>query len=388
MKFRNYVSRTVKVSVFLLLVMVSCLILQHYFLRNMDHNSLRVDGFYQEERNSLDVVFIGASDIYTSFMPGRAYEQYGFTSYLLASESIPSEGVKTAVKEVVRTQHPGMIVIEANAFLYGNDQNESNQAHIHKFFDNVPLSFNKLEYIQKNVPIDEKWEYMFPLIKYHGLWTEYPDRLHMMASNFTLDIRGFNYLKGFSTTAQIHNPKKPSLNSKLSEMTETKELEPFLKKQLTELLDYCDEQKLKVVFVRAPHYVTNDTLDRVKRSNKMAEFVNSRGYHYYTFEADAPRIGIDDKRDFYNADHMNVYGALKFTDYLAENILYREELKVDPLTDEQKEMWKETAAKTNQLYRYCDDLMTNGNDRGAQEDVLTLYSLDYYSSAPLENKTK
>ena len=144
MKFQDKITRTVKVALFLLTVMVSCLVLQHYFLRNMDHNSLRVDGYYQEQRDSLDVVFIGASDMYTSFMPGRAYEQYGFTSYLLASESITSEGVKTAVKEVVRTQHPGLIVIEANAFLYGDDKNDANQAHIHKFFDNLPLSFNKI----------------------------------------------------------------------------------------------------------------------------------------------------------------------------------------------------------------------------------------------------
>ena len=77
MKFQHYVTRTVKTACFFLTIMVSCLLLQQYLLRNVDHNSLRVEGFYQEERDSLDVVFIGASDIYTSFMPGRAYEQHG-----------------------------------------------------------------------------------------------------------------------------------------------------------------------------------------------------------------------------------------------------------------------------------------------------------------------
>ena len=206
MKFQQYVTRTVKTAIFLLVVMVSCLVLQQYVLRNTDHNSLRVEGYYQEPLDSLDVVFIGASDIYTSFMPGRAYEQHGFTSYLLASESITSEGVKTAVKEIVRTQHPGLIVIEANAFLYGDADNETNEAHVHKFFDNLPFSFNKLEYIEKNVPVDQRWEYLFPLIKYHGLWTEYPERFHMMASNLSLDMRGYNYLKGFRTTAEISIP--------------------------------------------------------------------------------------------------------------------------------------------------------------------------------------
>ncbi len=387
MKFQDKVTRTVKTALFLLTVMVSCLVLQHYFLRNMDHNSLRVDGFYQEQRDSLDAVFIGASDMYTSFMPGRAYEQYGFTSYLLASESITSEGVKTAVKEVVRTQHPGIIVIEANAFLYADDKNDANQAHIHKFFDNLPLSFNKLEYIQKHVPVDEKWEYVFPLMKYHGLWTEYPERFYMMASNLSLDVRGYNYLKGFRTTAQVYNAKKECLNSQLSSETGELDLDPKLEAQLMDLLDYCDRQNLNVVFVRAPHYVTKDTYDRVKRSNRMAKIVNERGYSYYTLENDAVRIGIDEKHDFYNEDHMNIYGALKFTDYLSEKIMYREGLETDALSEAAAENWKEVVTATNQLYRYCDDIMTNKKGaRGAQEDVVTLATLGEYSGAPIQTK--
>lgn len=386
MKFQQGVTRTVKVSIFLLTIMLSCLLLQHYVLRNVDHNSLRIEGYYQEERDTLDVVFIGASDIYTSFMPGRAYEKYGFTSYLLASESITSEGVKTAVKEVVRTQHPEMIVIEANAFLYGDDDNEKNEAHIHKFFDNLPLSVNKLDYIANHVPVDDRWEYLFPLIKYHGLWTEYPERLHEMASNLTLDMRGHNYLKGFRTTAKIFKSDKQCLNSKLAEEKSELDLNPKLEHQLKDLLSYCNNQNLQVVFVRAPHYVTAETYDRVKRSNKMASVVKEYGYNYYTLENEAVQIGIDEKRDFYNEDHMNVYGALKFTDYLAEKLVNEEDLEADPISEDTEESWKEVSGSTNQLYRYCDDLMTRGDLRGAQEDVLTLASLGNYSDAPVEKK--
>ena len=386
MKFLQNATRTIRVGCFLLAIMVSCLVLQQYFLRNMDHNSLRVEGFYQEERNSLDVVLIGASDMYTSFMPGRAYEQCGFTSYLLASESITAEGVKTAVKEIVRTQHPGLIVIEANAFLYGNADNESNEAHIHKFFDNLPLSTNKLEYIQRKVPADQQMEYIFPLIKYHGLWTEYPDRFFMMASNLSLDVRGFNVLKGFRTTAQIIKTDKKCYNDMISDEHGELDLDPDLQKELMELLSYCEEKELNVIFVRAPHYVTDETYNRVKRSNKMASIVREQGFSYYTFENDAVQIGIDENRDFYNEDHMNVYGALKFTDYLTDKLVNNEKLQIDPLSEYQQEAWKQVVTSTNQLYRYCDDLMTNGETRGAQEDVVTLLSLDSYSGATIERK--
>lgn len=386
MKFQKKVTRTVKVSVFLLIIMASCLGLQQYVLRNVDHNSLRVEGFYQEDSGSLDAVFIGASDMYTSFMPGRAYEKYGFTSYLLASESITSDGVLTAVKEVVRTQKPQLVVVEANAFLYSDDQNDQNQAYIHKFFDNLPFSLNKLDYIQKNVPVDDRWEYIFPLIKYHSLWTEYPERFYMMASDLTLDMRGYNYLKGFRTTAQIYKSKTPSLNDQIVTEHDTLPLDPKLESQLRELLNYAKENNINLVFVRAPHYVTKETYDRVKRSNQMAHIVNEEGFSYYTFESDARDIGIDDQHDFYNAEHMNVYGALKFTDYVAERLVKTEDLKPGYLTEEQKEGWKEVSKTTNQLYRYCDDMMTKGNGRGAQEDVVTLFMLDDYSDAPIERK--
>ncbi len=386
MRFQKKVTRTVKVSVFLLIIMASCLGLQQYVLRNVDHNSLRVEGFYQETPGSLDAVFIGASDMYTSFIPGRAYEKYGFTSYLLASESITSDGVLTAVKEVVRTQNPQLVVVEANAFLYSDTKNDQNQAYIHKFFDNLPFSLNKLDYIQKNVPVDDRWEYIFPLIKYHGLWTEYPERFYMMASDLTLDMRGYNYLKGFRTTAQVFKSKTPSLNEQIYTEHDTLPLDPKLETQLRELMDYAKQNDVNLVFVRAPHYVTKSTYDRVKRSNQIAHIVNEEGFSYYTFESDARDIGIDDQHDFYNEEHMNVYGALKFTDYVAERFVNVEDLKPGFLTDEQKESWKEVSKTSNQLYRYCDDMMTKGDGRGAQEDVVTLFMLDNYSDAPIERK--
>ena len=63
-----------------------------------------------------------------------------------------------------------------------------------------------------------------------------------------------------------------------------------------------------------------------------------------------------------------------------------ENLRIDPQTDSQKEMWEEVSSTTNQLYRYCDDLMKGGEEKGAQEDVLTLNALENYSGDTIERK--
>ena len=52
----------------------------------VDHNTLRIQGFYQEEKDSLDVIFVGASDVFTGYSAGLAYGEYGFTNTRLAED--------------------------------------------------------------------------------------------------------------------------------------------------------------------------------------------------------------------------------------------------------------------------------------------------------------
>ena len=72
MKKKLYVKRTVSLLSLFLPVLFSVGILQEYFLANFDHNTIRMEGFYLEKENSLDVVFLGASDVYQGFSSGLA----------------------------------------------------------------------------------------------------------------------------------------------------------------------------------------------------------------------------------------------------------------------------------------------------------------------------
>lgn len=56
---------------------------QKYWFVFFSDVKVRTDGFYLEDDNSLDVVFIGSSELYNDFSPSLAYGEYGFTSYTL-----------------------------------------------------------------------------------------------------------------------------------------------------------------------------------------------------------------------------------------------------------------------------------------------------------------
>ena len=43
---------------------------------------------------------------------------------------------------------------------------------------------------------------------------------------------------------------------------------------------------------------------------------------YYGFENKFKKIGLDENKDYYNADHMNIYGKKKFTYYYLKFLAY------------------------------------------------------------------
>lgn len=379
MKKKLYLTRTVKVACFLLAIMFSTAFLQHYVLRRMDHNSTRLDGYYLEDKDSLDVVLIGASDVYTSFSSCRAYDKFGFTSYPYATEAMTAGGIKAALKEVLRTQNPKLILIEINPYLYGTANNEKKEVNLHRLLDNMPMSANKIEAVSNNTPNENRAEYYMPIMKYHSIWRDYPKPARRAVSALKQDARGYSYLKGYRTTTNVYESPYKILNRSAINESKAYPLNANLEAKLRDLLEFCKEKKLdNVAFVRVPHLIYKKTYDRVRRSNTAGQIINSYGYDYLNLEREWNKIGIDIQKDFYNVEHMNIYGAVKFTDYLGNLLQTEYNIGSSELTDTQKTQWDNAAISFNRLYRYCDDLIQQGKQVKLEEDINTLKAIDKY----------
>lgn len=379
MRKKAFATRTVKIGCFLLTVLLSLTFLQAYGLRRLDQNCARLKGYYHQPPQALDVVLLGASEVYTGYSAGRAYEKYGFTSYPYATESITAEGTLLALKEIVRTQTPRLILIEPNAYLYKEDKNEYHDGHIRKLLDNVPLNRNKAAYIDRNVPGEEQREYYAPLIKYHGMWKEYPRQGKKVLLSVAQDCLNAYPLKGYHTRTEMFQPKEKILNNKVLKENKKEKLNPNYEKKLIELLDYCREQQLNVVFFRTPHLVYHGTYGRVKRSNRAAELINSYGYDYLNLEKEWDKIGIDLSADFYNYDHLNIYGTVKFTDYLCR--ILHDRYRIDKRTPEgsARQEWEDASTAFNKLYRYADEWMRAGKPpQNINDDLETMHTLRQY----------
>lgn len=367
------IKRTLKVLSLIIAVVLTSAFLQEYILCDFDHNRERIKGFYLEKDNSLDVMFLGASEAYCDFAPGYAYQKYGFTSYLYASQSTSILSCKYKLKEVLKTQKPKLIVIELNSAVYGSDARVRMEANIRHFVDNTPLSWDKYEFAHGYDP-DNEWEYVFPLIKYHDAWKNIPEDTELLGTIVNDKFRGSNYLKGMRNETRVYKSKQKPLNEVMINDNKNVPLTRLSEKTLRELLQFCKDNKLdNVVFARFPHVVTKKTVTRFYRSNAVADIVREYGYDFINYEKNYTETGIDFSKDFYNIDHLNVYGQRKFTDFFSKVIMDRYGIKKSNLSPELKKEWDTASDYYNAYYQYSDEVIKSGRitdlDEGVVEDA-------------------
>ena len=129
-----------------------------------------VHGFFLEPEDSLDVVLIGASQLYTGYSAPLAWRDYGFTSYPLAVSNIPARLYGSLLTEA-GTASTQLIAVAIDGFL--NDENpESSRPTSASGFDNIPWSRNRIETIRTCVRILRSCRpsFYFNIAKYHANW--------------------------------------------------------------------------------------------------------------------------------------------------------------------------------------------------------------------------
>ena len=376
---KKNILRIIKIFCLALVLALSIGFLQEYVLCHADHNRQRLKGFYDEDSDSLDVVFMGASEVYSDFAPGHAYNYKGITSYLFATQSNSILNYKAQLKNILSKQDPKLIVIELNGAVYGDKEETTKEENLRNYADNVPLDMTKLQWISENVQKDQQ-EYLFPIIKYHSVWKDIPDNMLYQSTIANNEMRGYNYLKGILNETFVFKSPQRSMNSSLQKLGDKKlPLDPLEEEGLRDLLQYCKDEKLdNVLFVRFPHIVVTRTYERFGRSNTVGDIVAEYGYDYLNLERDVAMTGIEDDKDFYNLDHLNIYGQKKFTEYLTDYLISNYGVTARELSDSQKSDWHLCGEYYNAYYKYSESLINKGDRRELSEDNELIDTLKDY----------
>ena len=352
--------RAVKILSLVLALVLVFGFAQMYFWRCNSHNELRLYGFRMEQKDSLDVVLLGASDIYAYSAP-LAYSLQGFTSYPYVVSACSVCFWKVMLEDILAHQNPKLIVVETNGACYDTQRELHNNGALHYIMDSMPFRL-KLQEIRPLLTEenDSAAAFLFPGLKYHSNWNDPED----MKSNFLnvrmLQRQGHAILRGTYTSRYAIGLQSESRNIENDRAEQP--LDAEAEQALREFLDFCREKDLPVLFTCFPHQITtedDEVYQNFKMTNTIGKIVDEYGFPFLNMETLSDEIGIDPEHDYYNRTHLNLYGQQKLTEYLARYI--REELGLVPWEQdaEQTRAWEESSDYYTRYCRYIEEAPTD-----------------------------
>lgn len=303
---KKKVFKWVVLIIIFLLISVNFLKIITYIMKPRIIDLENIGGFYGEKKNSLDMVYIGGSATFVYYEPLKAFEDYGIASYDFGANTIQPELYKMMVKEILKHQNPKLIVIDARAFQYREKDKPPTEVSYRNVLTGIPLSLNKIEFIKENVNKnldDNPISYYFDVIKYH----RNPEKL--ILNDIKMAFNKYeNTKKGFYFV-----PKVVSITQEDFQTNETKAVAKETEEILIDLLEYLKTINSKVLFVVSPY---QETMEHKKVFNYVSEKIIEYGFDFLDSNEYYENMNLDFNKDFYNDNHVNIYGAEKYTDFL------------------------------------------------------------------------
>lgn len=313
-------------------------------------------GFYTEEEDSIDVIFLGTSVSHFGISPMEIYEANGIKSYNLSSSAQPIEVSYFLLKEALRNQKPKVVVLDIIS-LFCEEREDSTWRYM---LDTMNIGRNKYEFAKEYTYYKREndrrtiIEAMVPLLNYHERWKELSER------DFTDFFRNKNfYSKGYYILS------RQSAGMSIEEMNSIEDMlyalpsegmlreyydDNFFQKELSNL-EYvhdtvsnnslrwllkinrlCEDNNIKLVAIKVPMSYS-PIINKRAWTNKKHSIADSAcqqfGIEFLDMEYDAD-IGIDWMSDTPDGGtHLNLLGAKKVSAFLGQYLLSEYDLSTE-----------------------------------------------------------
>ncbi len=267
--------------------------------------------FYQVERDTVDVIFLGSSRTAAAFCPQELYDGYGISSYNLGCEQQNLLVSYYWLREALRYQTPQAVVLDVKElFLY--DETESlntSEACTRKAMDYMRWSSNKAEAVSAICRADSEQSelsYYFPLLRYHSRWKSLGE------NDFSgEEMAAYSQLRGFAPLLDVNEGGYGAFSPDPGAVSEA--AIPLMREYLDRIADLCGERGIRLILVSVPYESAS-----AGRYKTVSAYAAARGIPYFDFSTEelSGQIGYDFLADSNDVGHANLSGALKLTDFV------------------------------------------------------------------------
>ena len=287
-------------------------------LHDEEHSKEVFNTYYSEEPGTLDGVYMGSSAAYRYFISPLAYHETGMTVFNLSTSSQPYVMQKYLLQEVLRTQpNTRFVILELRNIV--RDPSALSTEAVRKVADSmkllspyrVPAIDHSLDFIEQvnGQKITNRMEYYFSFALYHNRWKEDLELEDWYSMDEKVPYKGFLLTDKSYETKKVKDPATYETRLPISEHHQ---------RELEDLLHYCNSlEHTKVIFVFSPIWTIEE---RTAMMNQVSDYIEQQGFTVWNFNDPTKRymkeVGLDTDTDFYEANHVNLKGATKFTRYV------------------------------------------------------------------------
>lgn len=325
----------IRYILFLILIFVAYRFV-NYVLRDKTECNLTAT-FNYEKNNSLDVVFLGSSQIVTSVYPMELWNDYGIASYNMAASGVTIPLQYYMAETVFERQTPKVIVADVG-FVYVPDLLFSNP-RFHAVYDNFDFSPSKYRAIKALVAKEDYIEMIFPLHIYHTRWN-------------SLTEADFKPLTDFGTkgAALLGTDKRVYISKYSYQISDDRqEITKAADDYLHRLINLCEKNGTKLVLTAIPICEFSTVSGYTSMLNSVQDIADEHGLPFLNGYRDETHWGLDYNTDFIDTAHTNIRGGEKVTDYLGKFLSTNFDLP-DRRNDENYSDWFETYKEYKEYY--------------------------------------
>lgn len=294
-----------------------------------------------EDKNSIDIMLLGNSDIYRGFSPVDLYHETKITSAIAGQPGATIDKVYESVKDILKYQKPKIMVLETDCMFSAKDSEaEANAASKEKrkslVSDSVPdmLSFfKKLQNAAKNGDniILSAVNYYFPLIKYHDNWNK------LTFSAFTKPSGSFYKFsnKGMAYSAAV-KPFDASIDYMKKNYGGKAKLTSRTSGIFNDIYEICKENDIELVLMTVPSANSWNN----GKSAEIQKLADKYGLKYYDYNIKYPE-GFDWAHHTNDGgNHLNYAGALTVTSDFGSKLKKDMHIAATQLSEKQKNQWE------------------------------------------------
>ncbi|MCD8189967.1 MAG: hypothetical protein LUD78_07070 [Clostridiales bacterium] len=269
-----------------------------------------LQNLYDLDKDSLDVLLLGSSQIIYGVDPVEMYDHAGISAYCLGGSAASLMSNYYWLIEAEKTQNPSVILLETSSLL-----EEAREYQERKRVDEMKLSLNKLQFIRSLTGLDNISEsflsYLIPIAKYHSRWSELEALDFGQGLNSDVAYRGFNIAeqckKGLDYDKMIIDNDDPE--------EDVRELYSYQREYFEKIVEYCQENDIELVLFKTTKYSWKGS-----DSAQVQALADQYGLTYLDFNREElmTAYGYNIETDMKDYDHLSTLGAKKFSDYLAD----------------------------------------------------------------------